>query len=126
MVNSWHGIGNLGKDPEGRATVDGKAISNFSIAVKDKYNKDHTEWVRVTAFGKLAEICNQYLVKGKQVYIEGRIQTNKWTDKEGNDRYTTEIIANTMQMLGSKSDNSEGNSQPLGTPPPPDLDDIPF
>jgi single-strand DNA-binding protein len=121
MVNSFHGVGNLGKDPESSSMSDGKAISKFSIAIKDQYNKDHTEWVRVVAFGKLAEICNQYLVKGKQVYIEGRLKTNKWTDKEGNDRYTTEIIASTMQMLGSKSD---GGGQE--TAPPPDLDSIPF
>lgn len=148
-VNKVILVGHLGKDPEMRYAASGLAIANFSLATsenrKDKEgNKEtKTEWHRIVAFGKLAEICGEYLNKGKQIYIEGRIQTNKWEDKEGNTRYTTEIIASTMQMLGSKGDNGGGGSY-AGSgggggggessgggggqeqPPPPDLDDIPF
>ncbi len=138
-VNKVILVGHLGKDPEMRYAASGLAIANFSLATsenrKDKEgNKEtKTEWHRIVAFGKLAEICGEYLNKGKQIYIEGRIQTNKWEDKEGNTRYTTEIIASTMQMLGSKGDNGGGGGESSGggsgggdQPPPPDLDDIPF
>ena len=108
-VNKWIGIGNLGRDPETRFTASGEAICNFSIACteswKDKQTgekKEMTEWVRISFFGKLAEICGQYLKKGSQVYIEGSLRTRKWTDKEGQERYTTEIEANEMQMLGRR------------------------
>ena len=108
-VNKWIGIGNLGRDPESRYTASGEAICNFSIACtetwKDKQTgerKEMTEWVRISAFGKLAEICSQYLKKGSQVYVEGSLRTRKWQDKEGQDRYTTEIRADQMQMLGSR------------------------
>ena len=105
-------VGNLGRDPEIRYTQSGKAVCNFSIAVSDKVGgEDRTEWVNIVCWEKLAEICNQYLHKGKQVLISGRMQTRKWQDKEGNDRYTTEIVAFTMQMLGSKSDNQQGGGQ---------------
>lgn len=131
-VNKVILVGHLGKDPEMRYAASGLAIANFSLATTEN-NKDKegnketkTEWHRIVAFGKLAEICGEYLVKGKQIYIEGRIQTNKWEDKEGNTRYTTEIIASTMQMLGSKGDNAGGGSEPSAPTPPPDLDDIPF
>ena len=103
-------IGNLGSDPETRQTGSGSAVSNFSVATSESYKdsagekQTRTEWHRIVTFGKLAEICQQYLHKGKQVYIEGRIQTRDWTDKDGNKKYTTEIVANQMQMLGSKSD----------------------
>ena len=102
-------IGNLGRDPEIRYTQDGKAITSFSIATTDKWrdkatgeNREKTEWHRVVAFDRLGEICGEYLSKGKQVYIEGRLQTRSW-EKDGVTRYTTEIIATGMQMLGSKS-----------------------
>ena len=115
-VNKWIGIGNLGKDPEIRYNASGDAIANFSIACteswKDKATgekKEATEWVRCSACGKLAEICGQYLAKGSSVYIEGSIRTRKWTDKEGVERYTTEIRGDQMKMLGSKSDG--GNRQ---------------
>lgn len=108
-VNKWIGIGNLGKDPDMRYTASGDAICNFSIACteswKDKATgekKEQTEWVRISFFGKLAEICGQYLKKGSQVYVEGSIRTRKWTDKEGQERYTTEIKGDQMTMLGSR------------------------
>lgn len=102
-------IGNLGKDPEVRYSKDGAPIASFSIATsetwKDKVTgekKEKTEWHNISVFGRLAEIVGQYLKKGSTVYVEGRITTEKWTDKEGNDRYTTKIIANEMKMLGGK------------------------
>ncbi len=108
-VNKWIGIGNLGRDPESRYTASGEAICNFSIACteswKDKQTgekREMTEWVRISAFGKLAEICGQYLKKGSQVYVEGSLRTRKWTDKDGQERYTTEIRCDDMKMLGSR------------------------
>ena len=108
-VNKWIGIGNLGKDPEVRYTAGGDPIANFSIACteswKDKQTgekKEMTEWVRISVFGKLAEICGQYLKKGSQVYIEGSLRTRKWMDKDGVERYTTEIRCDDMKMLGSR------------------------
>lgn len=110
-------IGNLGKDPETRYSGSGVAISSFSIAVGSSYkdkktgkNVDHTEWVNITAFNKLGEICSQYLTKGSQVYVEGKLTTDKWQDKQGNDRYTTKVIIHEMQMLGSKGDSQQGAS----------------
>ena len=99
-------IGNLGKDPEVRYTQSGTAVAGFSIATGEKFKnksgeyEERTEWHNVTAWGKLAEICGEYLSKGKTVYIEGRIQARKWQDKDGNDRYSTEIVADKMVMLG--------------------------
>jgi single-strand DNA-binding protein len=101
-------IGNLGRDPETRYMPDGGAITNISIATTDKWKdkagemQEKTEWHRVAFFGKLAEIAGEYLKKGSQVYVEGRLQTRKWQDKDGQDKYTTEIVANVMQMLGSR------------------------
>uniref|UniRef100_Q47IU1 Single-stranded DNA-binding protein n=1 Tax=Dechloromonas aromatica (strain RCB) TaxID=159087 RepID=Q47IU1_DECAR len=116
-VNKWIGIGNLGRDPETRFTASGEAICNFSIACteswKDKQTgerKEMTEWVRISAFGKLAEICSQYLKKGSQVYVEGSLRTRKWTDKDGQERYTTEIRCDDMKMLGSR----QGMGAPAG------------
>ena len=116
-VNKWIGIGNLGKDPEVRYTASGEAICNFSIACtetwKDKQTgekKELTEWVRISFFGKIAEICGQYLKKGSQVYVEGSLRTRKWTDKEGQERYTTEIRGDQMTMLGSR----QGMGAPAG------------
>ena len=99
-------VGNLGHDPELRYTGNQTPVCNFRIATSDRRKDqsgnwvDHTEWHSVVAFGKTAENCSQYLSKGRQVYIEGRLQTRKWQDKEGKDRYSTEIIANTVQFLG--------------------------
>lgn len=110
-------VGRLGKDPEMRYMPDGTAVANFSVATsedwKDKATgekKERTEWHRIVAFRKLGEICGEYLAKGKLVYIEGRIQTRAWDDKDGNKRYTTEIVASDMQMLGSKDEGGKKGS----------------
>lgn len=98
-------IGHLGRDPEMRYTPDGLAIANFSVAATEKVKGENkTEWLKVTAFGKLGEICGQYLKKGSQVYIEGRLQSSEYTDKEGNKRFSMEVIASTINMLGSRGD----------------------
>lgn len=105
-VNKAIILGNVGKDPEMRYLSDGKAAVSLSVATssswkgKDGEKQESTEWHRITAFGKLAEIIGEYVKKGSQIYIEGRIGTRKWTDKAGVERYTTEILADQMQMLG--------------------------
>ena len=107
-VNKVILVGNLGRDPETRYMPDGGAITNISIATtstwKDKSGEkqEATEWHRIAFFGKLAEIAGEYLKKGSQVYVEGKLRTRKWQDKDGQDKYTTEIIADAMQMLGSR------------------------
>jgi single-strand DNA-binding protein len=117
MINKATLVGRLGKDPEIRYTPDGAMVTNFNVATdevwKDKSGEkvQKTEWHRIVTFGKLAEICGKYLVKGKLVYIEGRIQTRTWDDKEGKKNYTTEIIANNMKMLDSKG-AAGGNETP--------------
>jgi single-strand DNA-binding protein len=109
-------IGNLGRDPETRYMPDGGAITNISVATTDKWKdkngemQEKTEWHRVAFFGKLAEIAGEYLKKGSQVYVEGRLQTRKWQDKDGQDKYTTEIVANQMQMLGSRQGMGGGGA----------------
>jgi single-strand DNA-binding protein len=121
-VNKVILIGNLGRDPETRYMPDGGAITNISIATtenwKDKNGEkqEKTEWHRVAFFGKLAEIAGEYLKKGSQVYVEGRLQTRKWQDKDGADKYTTEIVANAMQMLGSRQGMGGGGAD-RGEPP---------
>ena len=114
-VNKVILVGNLGKDPEVRYSPNGGAVANITIATseswKDKTSgekQEKTEWHRIVFFGRLAEIAGEYLKKGAQIYVEGRLQTRKWQDKEGKDRYTTEIVANEMQMLGSR----EGRGAP--------------
>jgi single-strand DNA-binding protein len=108
MVNKWVGIGRLGRDPETKFLNDGSAVTNFSIAIDESYkNKDgekvqKTEWVNIVTYRKLAEICGNYLAKGKLVFIEGKLQTRTWEDKDGNKRSSTEIVANDMKMLDSK------------------------
>jgi single-strand DNA-binding protein len=109
-VNKVILVGNLGKDPEVRYSPNGSAVANVTIATseswKDKTSgekQEKTEWHRVVFFGRLAEIAGEYLKKGSQIYVEGRLQTRKWQDKEGHERYTTEIVANEMQMLGSRA-----------------------
>ena len=108
-VNKVILVGNLGKDPETRYMPSGSAVTNLTLATseswKDKQTGDQqerTEWHKIAMFGRLAEIAAEYLRKGSQVYIEGKLRTRKWQDKEGKDRYTTEIVADEMQMLGSK------------------------
>ena len=118
-------IGNLGNDPETRYTAGGAAVANISLATTDSWRdketgeqQERTEWHRVVFFGRLAEIVSEYLHKGSQVYVEGRLQTRKWQDKDGNDRYTTEIVANEMQMLGNRGGGGGGGmdrTEPGGT-----------
>ena len=135
-------VGNLGRDPEIRYFQDGTAVANFTIATSESWTdkqsgekKERTEWHRIVAFRRLAEICGEYLSKGRQVYIEGKLQTREWEDKDGNRRFTTEIVAQTMQMLGAR-EGGGGNrgddyyQPPGGTAPRPGEadteDDIPF
>jgi single-strand DNA-binding protein len=111
-VNKAILVGNLGKDPEVRYMPSGEAIANITLATTDTWKdksgekQERTEWHRVSFFGRQAEVVGEYLKKGSQIYVEGRIQTRKWQDKEGQDRYTTEIVADRMQMLGGKSSGS--------------------
>ncbi len=127
-------IATLGKDPEIRYTASGTAVASFSVATNERYKnkggewEERTEWHNITLWGRLAEIAGEYLAKGKSVYIEGRLQTRKWQDRDGKDRYTTEIVGERIQMLSRKDSGSEGD-------PPPDSfyqqpgtngDDIPF
>ena len=141
-VNKVILVGNLGADPEVRYTTGGSAVANFRIATSEEWRdknsgekQSRTEWHRVVAFGRLGEICGEFLHKGKQVYIEGRIQTRSWEDKDGNTRYTTEIVAREMQMLGSApgrdsrepapgggGGGGKGMDEPVTVPE----DDIPF
>ena len=114
-VNKVIIVGNLGADPETRYTTGGSAICNLRIATSEQWkdkqtgeNQERTEWHRVVLFGKLGEIAGEYLKKGRQVYIEGSLRTNKYTDKEGIERYSTDIVANEMQMLGGVGGSGEG------------------
>ena len=150
-VNKVILVGNLGKDPEMKYTASGAAIANITVATTDSWNDkqtgekvEKTEWHRVVAFQRLAEIMGEYLRKGSQVYIEGRLQTRKWQDQNGQDRYTTEVVANDMQMLGGRGGDGGGGrsqgggggfrnnpqTQPTQAQPKPDNDfaddDIPF
>jgi len=120
-VNKVIIVGNLGRDPETRYMPNGEAVTNVAVATteswKDKNSgekKELTEWHRITFYRKLAEIAGQYLKKGSQVYVEGRLQTRKWTDKDGVEKYTTEIIADSMQMLGSRQGGGGGSSMDDG------------
>lgn len=131
-VNKVILVGNLGRDPEMRYLPSGEAVANLAIATSRKYkNKtgemvEETEWHRVTFFGKLAEIAGQYLKKGRSVYVEGRIKTDKYTGKDGVEKYSTQIVANEMQMLGGRegmgepsgeTDETGGYSRPVARPP---------
>ena len=122
-------VGNVGKDPEIRYMANGDAVTNFSVVTTWKgKGEEQTEWHRITTFGKLAEICGKYLKKGSQVYIEGRLQTSKYTGKDGIERYSTDIIASQMQMLGWKGETS-GRPAPQKQDTPfinDSLEDIPF
>ena len=121
-VNKVILIGNLGADPETRYLPSGDAVANIRIATSEKWKdksgeqQEHTEWHRIAFFGKLAEIAGEYLKKGSPVYIEGRIRTRKWQDKEGQDKYSTEIVADRMQMLGGRGGGS-GGSEPMKREP---------
>jgi len=122
MLNKAILIGNLGADPETRYMQDGTCVCNIRLATTEKFKdrngerQERTEWHRVALWGKLGEIANQYLRKGSQVYIEGKIETRKWTDKDGNDRYSTDIRANEMKMLGGRG---EGAARSSGAPAAP-------
>lgn len=120
-VNKVILVGNLGNDPDMKYTAGGAAIAKISVATKDSWkdkqtgeNQERTEWHRVVFFGRLAEIVGEYLRKGSQVYIEGRLQTNKWQDQNGQDRYTTEIVASEMQMLGGRGGDTDNRPQSDG------------
>ena len=139
-VNKVILVGRLGQDPELRYTPDGTAVANFSIATSESWKdkstgekKEKTEWHKIVAWRKLGELCGEYLAKGRQVYIEGRLQTRDWQDKDGNKRYTTEVVATEVQFLGSRE--SSGPRDAYGGPPPSETepprldsqdDDIPF
>ncbi|MDX2009958.1 MAG: single-stranded DNA-binding protein [Myxococcaceae bacterium] len=154
-VNKVILIGNLGKDPEVRFTPSGAAVANFNIATNESWTdksgqkQERTEWHRIVVWGKLAELCGEYLKKGRQCYVEGRLQTREWTDKEGKKNYTTEVVAQTVQFLGGGPGRADGGSMgggmgggggrrddfggappdDMGGPPPPSGpggDDIPF
>jgi single-strand DNA-binding protein len=111
-------IGNLGKDPEVRYTTSGTAVASFSLATSERFKnkngewEEKTEWHNITLWSRLAEIAGEYLAKGKTVYIEGRLQTRKWQDRDGRDRYTTEIVGEKMQMLGAKGDGGGRGKAP--------------
>ncbi len=137
MINKVILIGNLGRDPEVRYTQNGTAVATFSVATTEVFKKqdggkdERTEWHNVVAWARLGEICGEYLSKGSKVYVEGRLQTRKWQDKEGRDRYTTEIVAREMKMLSPRGGTgSGGGGGGFEEPPFPDSmpmgDDVPF
>lgn len=137
-LNLCQFIGRLGRDPESRYTTNQTMVCNFSIAVGESWTdkasgekKEKAEWVNVVAFDKLAEIIVKYCKKGQQVYIGGKMRTRKWQDKEGQDRYTTEIVADRMQLLGGKREDDGQQERPASDAPAPTAaadfdDDIPF
>lgn len=144
-VNKVILIGNLGRDPELRYTQSGMAVANLSVATTRKWKnkqtnelQEETEWHRVSVFGQTAEACGNYLAKGRQVYVEGRLKTRSWDDKDGVKRYATEVVADTVQFLGGKQDGGQarGGSRSSSEPEPydpgdyspagGDCDDIPF
>ena len=112
-LNKVFVIGNLGKDPETRFTSAGKAICNFSIAVAEQWKdksgekQEKTEWIQIAAFGKLADICEEYLKKGSRVHVEGKLQTNKWADRQNVTHYTTQVVISEMIMLGTKEERED-------------------
>ena len=134
MINKAMIIGNLGADPEVRNTQIGSVVTNFNVATTEKWKgkdgqqQEQTEWHRIVAFGRLGEICGQYLTKGSKVYIEGRIQTRQWEDQSGEKRYTTEVVAREMKMLDTRQVNRRiteiGSSQASSDYP--DLPTDPF
>ncbi len=147
MVNKVILIGNLGRDPELRYTQAGTPVAQLNVATSRRWKgqdgqmQEQTEWHRVVVWSKLAELCNEYLSKGSKVYIEGRLQTRKWTDQNGNDRYTTEVVAQDVQFLtprsagpggggyggfGEEPQGGFGGDDFSGSEPPPTGDDVPF
>ena len=141
MINKVILIGNLGADPEIKFTQNGAPVATFTVATTEKWKdkdgqvQEQTEWHRIVAWQRLAEICGEYLAKGSRVYIEGKLQTRKWKDQSDNDRYTTEIVAREMKMLSPKGIKSGGQSSPgpeghdggdSYPEPPPMGEDVPF
>ena len=130
-VNKVILIGRLGADPEIRYTADGQPVANFRIATSERWTdkngnrQERTEWHRIVTFGKLAETCGEYLSKGRQVYIEGRLQTRSYEDKDGIKRFVTEIVAQNMQMLGPRPNDGSGANAVDADEPPPE-EDLPF
>lgn len=128
-VNKVILIGNLGRDPEVRFTPSGAAVANFTIATSENWTdkggqkQERTEWHRIVLWGKQAELAGEYLKKGRQVYIEGRLQTREWTDKEGKKNYTTEVVGSNMTFLGPKGEGG-GSRRPDDFGPPPPMDDM--
>lgn len=124
MINKVILIGNLGDEPTTRYTQAGTAVATFNVATTERWKgqdgqmQEKTEWVKCTAFGRLAEICGEYLSKGSKVYVEGRLQTDKWKDQSGNDRYSTGVVLREMKMLSQKQGQEYG--------PPPMDSDVPF
>ena len=145
-LNKVQIIGNLGGDPEMRFTPNGRSVANFNVACSRRYTtrdgeqRDDTEWVRVVCWERLAELAGQYLSKGRQVYVEGRLQTREWEDRDGNRRWTTEVVANDIQFLSGRGGGGDddwggggrsgggGGGYERGGPPPAgmDADDLPF
>lgn len=136
-VNKVMLIGNLGKDPEVRYTAAGQAVASFSLATSERFKnkqsgewEEKTEWHRITLWGKQAEVAGEYLAKGKTIFVEGRLQTRKWTDQSGAEKYTTEIVGERMQMLGAKGDGGNRQEAASGScfdgPAFDDSDSIPF
>lgn len=139
-LNRWEGIGNLGRDPELRYTQDGQAVANFSMATTERWTdkntgekQERTEWHNIVVWGKLAELVAEYLHKGRQVFVSGPLQTRKWQDRDGNDRYTTECKARDVVFLqrqesDRRRDEDHGDDEDAGDDeaPPPTDDDIPF
>jgi single-strand DNA-binding protein len=137
MLNKIQIIGRLGRDPEVRYTQSGTAIANFSVATTEKYKGsdgnmvENTEWHKVVAFGRLGEVCGEYLAKGSLVYAEGKVQTREWEDKDGGKRYTTEIVIREMKMLSGKGESSGGGrgdnrGEGRGDSEPQNYEDVPF
>jgi single-strand DNA-binding protein len=147
-VNKVILVGNLGADPEVRFTPSGQAVANFRIATSENWTdksgqkQERTEWHRIVVWGKLGELCGEYLAKGRQCFVEGRLQTREWTDKEGKKNYTTEVVAANVVFLGGRGEAGAGNGRPrvrngddyAAAPPPEEMaqtstgaeDDIPF
>lgn len=131
MVNKSIILGTLGQDPEVKYTTSGEAVCNMSVATTERWTdksgnrQEKTEWHRVVAWGKLGELCGEYLSKGRQVYLEGKLQTRQWEDKQGQNRYTTEINASTVQFIGTRGESA--NSKPVQSDEPAFTEeDIPF
>jgi single-strand DNA-binding protein len=131
-VNKFIGIGNLGRDPEMRFMPNGNAVCNFSIAISERYKdkasgdmKEITEWVNIVMFGKLAEIAGEYLKKGSKVYVEGKLKTEKYTDKNGVEKFSTKVVAEKMDMLSTRTEGA-APSKSAPEPEPFNEDEIPF